>query len=581
MLWNAMVPAALLALHVVKIKMDFQKKINKSIFAVILFALAGIILFNMLPNEKNIDFSGNSLKTDYVKVSITWSPPNNAPSFSDGPAENPASTSSSPTNVGSAVSFYATGTDPDGDQYYLAICKSAAISAGSNATPTCTGGAWCYSGPTNSGAQSSCSTTTLAAWNTQNDWYGYVCDKKTGALCSSSSQGSGSSGSPFDVNHLPADFTSPYAAPTPLDPGDVVNFWVTTQSSSEPDGDAVNLFFCKTQSANSSGCISAQWCNQTECGAECSCESSAPIPSEGTQNFYVYIFDEHGLGASNNGALGTFTVNNVGPSVSNVTVNGGAAIDLSDGGEGIAGNKNINITADVTDNNGCDDIVSVAVRAYPTGIGSGGCTSQNNNNCYYNISCTEGSCSDSINQAYTCTVNFKYHADPTDAGSVREAETWKATVAALDEGASGSAESASGVELQSFVALLVTPNISYGNLAIGEIANTTPLPQTATVSATGNVGLDVNLSGTNMTSGGNSILASQQKYATSAVQYQNAISLSGTPTFFNLRLPKTTTTATLSATTTFWGLQVPSGSAAGEYSGTNTFTAVKSNLAQW
>lgn len=551
----------------------------------IIFSLIMIGIF--FPNEKKeiSDKNTNSLRSDYAKVVITWNPPNNAPTISSGPAENPASTSISPTNVGSDVTFQATAIDGDGDNYYLAICKTNAITANNNAPPTCTGGDWCVSGSIASASQASCATTTLAAWDTSNPWYAFVCDyHASDSKCSSSNQGSGDSGSPFEVNHPPVDFSNYYGSPTPLDPGDDINLWATVYNSglgySDPDSDSVNLFFCKTQSANSSGCTSAQWCNQTECGAECSCQSSAPTPSEGTQDFYVYVFDEHGLGASNNGASNTFTVNNVAPSVSNITINGGVDIDLSDGGEGTSGNKDINITADVTDNNGCDDIVSASVRAYPTGVGSGGCTSQNDNNCYYNISCTKGSCSGSINQAYTCTVNFKYHADPTDAGTIRVAETWKASVGALDEGASGSAEGASGVELQSFVSLNVDNQIDYGQLASGQMANGDSLVTTTKVYASGNVGIDVNISGTNMTGAG-TINVGQQKYATSSIAYSSATALSGTATEFELNVKKPTTTSALPWKNVYWGLQVPGGAGAGSYSGTNTFSAVKGETADW
>ena len=142
----------------------------------IIFSL--IMLGVFFPNEKKeiLQKNTNSLRTDYAKIVITWNPPNNAPTISSGPAENPASTSTSPTNVGSDVTFQATAIDGDGDNYYLAICKTNAITANNNAPPTCTGGSWCVSGSTASASQASCATTTLAAWDTSNPWYAFVCD---------------------------------------------------------------------------------------------------------------------------------------------------------------------------------------------------------------------------------------------------------------------------------------------------------------------------------------------------------------------------------------------------------------------
>ncbi len=541
--------------------------------------MLGFAIFDMARIQEPLH---STLQTDYTKIGITWTPPNNAPTISSGPAENPASTSSSPTNVGSPVTFYATGTDPDSDQYYLAICKAAGITAGNNATPTCTSGAWCYSAPVNSGTQSTCATTTLAAWSESNAWFGYVCDKNASGLCSAASQGTGDSGSPFNVNHAPYDFYSASDYPDPLNPGATLTIDVNT-SDADPDGDNLKMYICTTQAATASGCSVSEWCNVADCTTACSCQYVVAIPSEGQKNYYVYVFDQHNLGASNNGLLGAFTVNNVVPTISNITINGGAAIDVSTGGEGTAGNKNVDITADITDNNGCADVSSVTAKAYPSGLGAAGCTAQDNNNCYFNISCAGGACSGNITKTYTCTANFKYHADPTDAGSPRATQTWKTTITASDEGAAQNGEISAGasVALNSFPALDVTAAINYGSLATGEIASTTALAQSATVSATGNTGLDVNLSGTNMTSGGNSILVSRQRYATSAVQYQNGIALTSNATQFEINLKKTTTTATLSSTTTFWGLQIPTGLPAGEYSGTNTFGAVTGESAEW
>ena len=207
----------------------------------------------------------------------------------------------------------------------------------------------------------------------------------------------------------------------------------------------------------------------------------------------------------------------------------------------------------------------------------------NNNFCYYNISCaTSSACSSGITQQYTCSFNIKYHADPTDAGTIRINDKWVASAKATDEVDYGNNPTSTGVELLSYVALDATPAINYGTLNIGEIANGTALPTTTIVTSTGNTGIDVQLSGTAMSGSGTSTVAvGQQKYATSAVAYSSAIALSGTPTSLLIGVKKTTTTASCASKTMYWGLQVPTGTGAGTYTGANTFAAVKSATSTW
>src|SRR3989338_6742235 len=59
---------------------------------------------------------------------------NTAPSISAGPSDG-GSSSASPTTVGSNVTFTATATDGESDQYYLAICKTNSVTAVNSAAP--------------------------------------------------------------------------------------------------------------------------------------------------------------------------------------------------------------------------------------------------------------------------------------------------------------------------------------------------------------------------------------------------------------------------------------------------------------
>jgi len=347
---------------------------------------------------------------------------------------------------------------------------------------------------------------------------------------------------------------------------------------------------CDSQGVTGTSCNGTQLCISSLVTSNPSCSYNIPDPkADNTYAAWVYVFDIHNFAASG-GAHDTnaqYTVNNVAPEVSNVTLNGGADINLSGGGEGPNGSTTVIATADVVDHNGCADISSVTVKAYPTGIGAGGCTAQNNNTCYYNISCATGTCQGNGYTATTsCNIQFWYHADPTDTGTLRVAETWKDTITAQDEALSTSTELTTGVELLSFLSLDVTTPIAYGSLAPGEISDTTNLPQTATTTTTGNTGLDTELSGTQMctdypTCSGNTIATSSQRYATSSVQYQNATALSGTATELELNVQKTTTTTSPQQKANYWGLQVPLGTPTGSYTGQNTYTAVKAETGDW
>ena len=54
---------------------------------------------------------------DSVTTAVTVG--NSAPMFTAGPAESTESSSSTPTNVGVGVTFQATATDGNGEDYYL------------------------------------------------------------------------------------------------------------------------------------------------------------------------------------------------------------------------------------------------------------------------------------------------------------------------------------------------------------------------------------------------------------------------------------------------------------------------------
>ncbi|MBL8014734.1 MAG: hypothetical protein JNK26_00920 [Candidatus Doudnabacteria bacterium] len=550
---------------------------HKIIPFVVVFAVAAVFL-------------AGKVLADSLDTSVTVG--NSAPSISAGPAESPTSDATTPTNAGANVTFTVTASDSNNENYYLAVCKTNSVTATNGGAPTCGGGNWCISSATASAAQASCSYTALDGDAESNVWYAFVCDGNSGAAaCSSSSQGSGASGSPFKVNHRPV--FNAITNDTPKNPGQSIT-WSTDTSTLDNDtdgtADTVKLVVCKTTGLSAGDCdggASDRWCESTAVANNPSCSYSIPTPTtDGSVNAYTYLVDNHNLAASggNQGANTSYTVSNVAPVVSSVAVNSGSDITLTEGTT-----TNVLVRATVTDNNSCSDLSAVESSLYRSGVGYTACDNNaedNDNNCYAVISCSVVSsgntCGGSTDASadYDCTVSVQYFADPTDASTLFPSETWKGTVKATDNNsATHNAELSTGVELLSLVAYDVTAAISYGTLAVG--GSNDPLDKTTTVTATGNVGLDVEVSGTNMTSGANNITVDNQKYATaSSTAYASGTSLSGSATEIELNVLKPTS---LSASTKniWWGLLIPNGTVAGTYTGSNTLIAIKGETAGW
>jgi len=527
------------------------------------------------------------VNAESITTSVTVG--NSAPTFTVGPAENPASSTTSPTNVGSNVTFQATATDANNNNYYLIVCFSNSVTPGSGAAPTCGATTYCTSTSTVSGAQASCSRTALAGDPASNTWYAFVCDGiASGSACSTANQGSGDSGSPFIVNHAPT-FSNP-ANNSPVNPGGTVTW---TSTASDPDSNTVMLLVCKTSGITGNTCTGGAWCTSSLVSSNPSCNYSVPsVNPDGSNNAYVYIIDQFNFPSTSGSQGGNvpFTINNVAPTVSAVTINGGSAIDLVE-----SSTKSVTLTATISDNNSCSgEISTVYGYVYRSGITYTGCDTAgeaNNNYCYPEISCSVvgGTCSGTTDASadYTCTVNLQYYADPTDVNTLYPTETWLDTIKAIDNNsASGNTTVGAGVEVNSLTAFDITSSLAFGNLGAGQ--SNDPLDKTVTTTATGNVGLDQEHSGSaNMCvdyptcAGGTPIGVVYQKYAlASSTAYTSATALSTTPTEVELNVPKPIN-ATPVTKNTWWGILIPTGTQPGTYSGVNTITAVKGETANW
>jgi hypothetical protein len=265
-------------------------------------------------------------------------------------------------------------------------------------------------------------------------------------------------------------------------------------------------------------------------------------------------------------------VGNIAPTITNVAVNGGSDIALTEGTTTL-----IQTTATVSDPNGFTDISTTTGKLYRSGVGEA--CSQNDNSCYQQTSstCSLSSCSGTSCTA-TCSYRVWFHADPTDSGTPWESENWLSWMKTVDgSNASATATSSPGVEMLTLLALSVTPNINYGTLSVG--STTDPLSPSTTVSSTGNASMDVTLYGVNMTSGGNSITVGNQRYATSATAFSSGLALLASPgALLELNLPKTIATSSRASSTLFWGIQIPNLTVSGNYTGANSFIGTVNSL---
>lgn len=533
---------------------------------------------------------------DTVTTSVTVG--NSAPVFTSGPAENPASSATTPTNVGGNTTWEATATDSNGEDYYLIICSSNSVTPRNGQSPTCGSTTWCTSSATTSGSPTSCNRTALVGDAVSNDWYAFVCDgNASAAACNATGQtGSGDSGSPFVVNHAPS-FTA-VSNDAPKDPGATVT-WSTTASDST-DSDTVKLIVCKTTGLTGDACDGGAgdtWCSSSQVASNPTCGYSIPsVYPDDTYNAYVYIVDGHNFPATGTYQESnvTFVVNNTSPVVSAVTINGGSAITLTE-----STTKAVTLTATVTDNNSCygSEIATVYGYAYRSGVTYASCDTSgdaNNDKCYPEITCTVvgGSCTDNTDASanYTCTVNIYYYADPTDTGTEYPSDTWLDTIKAIDDdAASHNLEVSTGVVMNSLLAFeigyTVTSSINYGNLGVGE--KNDPLDKVTTTTPTGNIGLDQEHSGSSMCtnyptcSGGTPITVGYQHFAlVASTAYASGTPLTGSATEYELNVPKVRG-GTVTTKDVWWGIEIPAGTAIGTYSGANTISAVKGETTNW
>ena len=557
---------------------------------------------------------------------------NTPPNWTVDAQESPGSSTSSPTNAGSAVTWDAVATDPNSDNFYLLLCKSSSTpTAGvSGGAPTCGGGLsnqWGVSSSTVSGSQATTTYITSSTDPQINPWFAWICDNNAGgAQCNATfKQGTGSTASPFVVNHRP--FFNSITNTGPVNPGAVLT-WNTIASDTDTfsgSTDTVKLYVCKANDFTGSSCgTGGTYCTSTPVLSNPSCSSTIPIPKpDTTYNSYGFIIDPLSFAASggSEGSTSTYVVNNVAPtitssSISLLNTDGSSTEPLmltTPNGQ----TSGFSVAFTVSDNNSCqnaaggNEIASAIINVYRSGIGQANCQTSGNyntNNCYpaaigtttwaYSCSQNGGSCSGTttLSAAWTCFFPLWYNADPTDGSTASDtqffSQNWLTSVRATDDNGATSSlvEGSAGDDVASFLATqLNTPAINFGSLSPGTQNGT--LATSTVLAATGNTGVNETLYGLDMcpnfpscpVSTTSTIPVGQIQYASSALSYGSGITLLTNPgALFPIQIPKTTVTSTPNTGSTFWGIAVPGTiQLSGAYTGQNTFVGVKSPAQTW
>jgi hypothetical protein len=488
-----------------------------------------------------------------------------------------SSTCTTPTNVGSNVTFDATATDANGDTWKILVCKTA-IATPATAT-ACDGGSgntWCTGNIVASNSPSSCNYSATTGDYESQVWHAYACDS---VGCSADSNVA----SPFYVNRE-AGFTV-IGSGSGTNPGAKVTFSATA-SDGDTGGtctaDEVQLYICDgaDTSPSTPGCAgSTEICHSALTASNPSCEATNAVPIPTThgadKDYYPYVFDTHGMaaGGSIQGVMAHYTVNDVAPTITSVSLHGGTLIVLNLKGS----TTNVAaISTDVYDSNGFEDITGATAVIYLTSK-TDAC-SANDKYCYQ---VATGNCVQSAGSGatctYTCTAAFKYYADPTDTSSTWTADTWTAKMTATDGAPQSGSQTSSTVELQTNTALTVTETeINYETVAAG--ADTGANNETATVVNEGNSPIDTNLYGVDMTYLTNTIAVGQQHYKLTAFTYGTPPE-GGTALLVSIGVDVDTETTKptnddVVSDVTYWGIGIPAGKAAGAYEGTNTFTVL-------
>jgi hypothetical protein len=231
----------------------------------------------------------------------------------------------------------------------------------------------------------------------------------------------------------------------------------------------------------------------------------------------------------------------------------------------------------VTDFNGFADLVSATATVYRSGVGAA-CV-QNNNNCYIEdtaskcnfVNCAGNSCE------LRCAIDFVFHVDATDVGTFA-GEEWFAFLEVEDSSGGYDFATSSGIEVFSVRAIDVVGLIDYGALAVN--TDTGAFNASTSIINLGNVEVNIDVQGTDLTDGINSFIpAEQQKFSTSTFTYSACgascgVVSSSSPVVIDVDLTKPVAVSPPIADQVYWGIAIPLGTNSIAHQGINVFTPI-------
>lgn len=578
-----------------------EKKVRKSLPVLVMICLVSLAVggfsFNLNFDWLKINQKGflsvepQAAKADTATTTVSVK--NAPPMFTVGPTENPTSTSTSPVNVGASIGFQGTGNDGESNDYWLLVCSGNRATSTIGNPPTCVASTqFCISNKASSSVSTSCTYSSVTDPGSETQaWYAFVCDDNAGdPSCSAASQGTGNGGSPFYVNHGPR-ISRVYTSVDNQDPGGTFTIFASSTDSDVMGGvDDLEMYACSTNSWTVlGGCGATTLCMGTSTTPDVSCNyiDTAPTP-HGAYSYYVFLKDWHNLASTHgNGTSSSYTVNNVAPAVSNVSLNRGQNISLN-----IKGAADIIVRASstsVTDNNGCTDLVSATSTIYLGTVAGGADCTANNNNCYRSTSafCSLRDCSgsDDATATYVCSTTMAFYTIPTDADSAASTTSWYARITASDATLSGSGSytTLNGVEVVSTAALAVNENnIAYGTVQAG--GNTGSVNATTTIVNYGNTPIRTDVTGDDMLRNGVGpafIGIENQQHSLVPFAYGAGTNTSSTTADTVATDIGRPTSATDVSDQILWGIAVPFATPSDLFRGTNTFTVVEYKYGTW
>lgn len=339
------------------------------------------------------------------------------------------SSDTTPTNAGDDVTFKATAIDNNNDQFYLAICRTNSVTAGSSAAPTCSSSpnTIAISSATDSESEATAtrSGSSTASDNEQNTWYAFVCDGNgTPGLCSSYDSGSGGSGSPYVINHRPAfvdSFSETDTSGGTTEPGEQIRFNYEVSDSNSDDvtvvacdsgGFSDSTRTCSTEElcrSTISGGSSAGYCDETDSSPDLYIEVPEP---HGNKAYTIHAFDEHYFVDTGDYESQNVNVQDVPPTVGTYSISGDSiTLDPT-----ATGYTDFSFSVSITDNNGGDDVTSLTADLFDSGdvsLSNGTCT-VDENTCYSEEGGSQDNACDissatSNSENFTATCDFKLH----------------------------------------------------------------------------------------------------------------------------------------------------------------------------